>query len=209
MQNTWITDENGNRASVEYWGSEEAARKSLANLKECRNCSNCSDCSRCSGCSGCSDCSDCSGCSGCSGCSDCSGCSGCSGCSDCSRCSGCSGCSRCSDLVNVHSGIKPSAEVPRIEGIHQKVYAAVTGAPNALEMSTWHACGSTHCRGGWVVTLAGDAGKALEMFHGTLLAAQLIYRESGSPINPARFFDSNEDALADMKRLAEEEAARG
>ena len=34
----------------------------------------------------------------------------------------------------------------------------------------------------------------------------LIYRESGSPINPARFHDSNEDAMADMKRLAEKEA---
>jgi len=74
-------------------------------------------------------------------------------------------------------------------------------------MSTWHTCETTHCRGGWVVTLAGDAGKALEMFHGTLLAAQLIYRESGYLINPARFFDSNADALRDMKNLAEQEAA--
>ena len=71
-------------------------------------------------------------------------------------------------------------------------------------MSAWHTCGTTHCRGGWTVILAGDAGRALEMFHGTLLAAQLIYRESGYPIAPARFFDSNQDALADMKRLAEE-----
>jgi hypothetical protein len=44
---------------------------------------------------------------------------------------------------------------------------------------------------------------ALPMFHGTLLAAQLIYKESGYPISPVRFFDSNADALADMKRLAE------
>ncbi len=91
--------------------------------------------------------------------------------------------------------------MPRIENIHQRVYAAVTATPDALNMSTWHTCETTHCRAGWVVTLAGDAGKALEMFHGPLLAAQLIYRESGSPIAPARFFDSNEDALADMKRL--------
>ena len=75
--------------------------------------------------------------------------------------------------------------------------------PKALEMCNWHTCESTHCRGGWVVTLAGEAGRKLEAFHGTLLAAQLIYRESGYPFNPCRFFDSNEDALADMKRLAE------
>jgi hypothetical protein len=71
-------------------------------------------------------------------------------------------------------------------------------------MSNWHTCETTHCRAGWVITLAGEAGKALEKFHGPLLAAQLIYRESGYSINPCRFFDSNEAALEDMKRLAEE-----
>lgn len=65
---TWITDDNGNRASVEYWGSKEAAEASLKTLRNCRNCINCS------GCSDCLDCSYCSYCSGCSGCSDCSDC---------------------------------------------------------------------------------------------------------------------------------------
>ena len=74
-------------------------------------------------------------------------------------------------------------------------------------MSTWHTCGTTHCRGGWVVHLAGDAGYALEKFHNTLLAAQLIYKASGYQINPCRFYDNNEAALADMKRLAEQEQA--
>ena len=71
-------------------------------------------------------------------------------------------------------------------------------------MSKWHTCCTTHCRGGWVVHLAGDEGYALERYHNTLLAAQLIYRESGYNINPCRFFDDNAAALADMKRLAEE-----
>ena len=74
-------------------------------------------------------------------------------------------------------------------------------------MSSWHKCEKTHCRAGWVVTLAGEAGKKLEAFHNTCLAAQLIYAESGYDINPSRFFDNNERALADMKRLAEEAAA--
>ena len=56
-----------------------------------------------------------------------------------------------------------------------------------------------------MVHLAGDAGKALEDFHGTLLATQLIYRASGYKINPCRFFDDNADALADMKKLADQE----
>jgi len=72
-------------------------------------------------------------------------------------------------------------------------------------MDTWHSCETTHCRAGWVVTLAGDAGKALEAFHNTPLAAQLIYEASGYKINPAKFYVRNEEALEDMKKLAEEE----
>jgi hypothetical protein len=70
-------------------------------------------------------------------------------------------------------------------------------------MSDVHSCETTHCRAGWVVHLAGHAGYALEKFHNWELAAMLIYRESGYHINPARFYDSNEIALANMKKLAE------
>jgi len=72
-------------------------------------------------------------------------------------------------------------------------------------MDTWHTCEKTHCRGGWVVTLAGAEGRALEAFYNTELAAMLIYDASapGFKINPARFYDGNADALADMKRLAD------
>lgn len=69
-------------------------------------------------------------------------------------------------------------------------------------MQTWH-CGTTHCRAGWVVTLAGKKGKALEAFFNTELAAMKIYAASGYQINPARFYDDNEAALEDMRKLAE------
>jgi hypothetical protein len=105
--------------------------------------------------------------------------------------------------VTNEPGVPP---IPRIENIHRAVYAAVS-QPNALEMSNVHTCETTHCRAGWVVTLCGQAGQALERFHNWELAAMLIYRESGYHINPARFYDGNAEALADMKRLAEEEAA--
>jgi len=52
------------------------------------------------------------------------------------------------------------------------------------------------------VHLAGKQGYDLEERFNTELAAMLIYRESGAPINPARFYDSNEAALADMKKRA-------
>jgi len=99
--------------------------------------------------------------------------------------------------------------IPVIEGVHSKVYDAVT-QPAALDMGSWHTCETTHCRAGWVVTLAGEAGKKLEAFHNTDLAARLIYAASdpGFQINPARFHDSNTAALDDMKRLAEAEAAK-
>jgi hypothetical protein len=70
-------------------------------------------------------------------------------------------------------------------------------------MSTWHTCGTTHCRAGWVIHLAGEAGYALQRFYNEPLAAQLIYRASGSPINPCRFYDGNAEALSDMKKRAE------
>jgi len=90
-----------------------------------------------------------------------------------------------------------------IQDIHKRVYESAS-QPGAIDMSRWHKCGTTHCRAGWVVHLAGEEGYALERFHNTVLAAQLIYRSSGYEISPARFYDNNEDALADMKWLAEE-----
>jgi hypothetical protein len=72
-------------------------------------------------------------------------------------------------------------------------------------MENVHTCANTHCRGGWVVTIAGEAGAALERFYNWELAAMLIYDASdpGFRINPARFYDTNDAALADMKALAE------
>ena len=84
------------------------------------------------------------------------------------------------------------------------MYEAVSD-PKNLEMSTWHTCETTHCRAGWAVTLAGKDGKNLEEFFNTELAAMMIYDAScpDFKINPARFYDSNADALADIKKLAE------
>ena len=69
-------------------------------------------------------------------------------------------------------------------------------------MGNWHSCETTHCRAGWVVHLAGEAGYDLERRTSPIFAAQQIYKASGYRISPVRFYDSNEDALADMKRLA-------
>ena len=75
---------------------------------------------------------------------------------------------------------------------------------NTLEMETWHTCETSHCRAGWVVHLAGKEGCDLERFHNTELAARLIYQASGYEITPSKFYASNEDAMKDIERCAEE-----
>lgn len=74
-------------------------------------------------------------------------------------------------------------------------------------MTTWHTCDTTHCRAGWVVTLAGEKGKELERKTSTLFAAMMIYKAS-SPIrvSPPKFFEGNEKAMEDMNKCAEKEA---
>ncbi|HEX5508791.1 MAG TPA: hypothetical protein VFX37_09830 [Pseudolabrys sp.] len=77
-------------------------------------------------------------------------------------------------------------------------------------MAQWHMCDNTHCRAGWIVTLAGEAGRKLEKFFDTPLAAMKIYDASSRAdlpkISPVRFFEDNATALDDMKRMAELEA---
>lgn len=192
---TWIKDSHGNRCSVEFYRSSEHAQAALDSLEDCLDCTNCSDCV------GCISCLSCYFCSHCTNCANCSHCYNCNGCMDCSSCS------KLADfLIATNNRRKPqfddSPSIPKIANIHKCIYEAVS-KPGSLDMASWHHCETTHCRGGWAVHLAGEPGRALEIFHGTLLAAQLIYRESGAPISPCRFYDSDEEAMADMKKLAE------
>jgi hypothetical protein len=97
-------------------------------------------------------------------------------------------------------------EAPVITDIHRRVYEAAS-QPGALSMGAWHTCATTHCRAGWVVTLAGEVGAKLEGQLGTDAAAALIYAASGHPTVPD-WYASNEGALEDMRRLAEMEARK-
>jgi hypothetical protein len=101
----------------------------------------------------------------------------------------------------------PAFVVPVIEGIHQKILAAIESPGHGLNMQEWHSCETTHCRAGWVVHLAGEAGRALEQKTSTPFAAMQIYHAS-SPIkvSPVRFYETDQKAKDDIKRCAEEEA---
>jgi hypothetical protein len=113
------------------------------------------------------------------------------------------------DLIDADLSGAVLRDAPKIKNIHQAVYAAAS-SPGALDMGQWHnACGTAHCRAGWVVTLAGDEGKALERRIGTPAAATLIYLASDPTIERfPNFYTDNDTALADMKAMAEAEAVK-
>lgn len=96
-------------------------------------------------------------------------------------------------------------EIPKIKNIHKSVLDACRDE-GALNMSDWHTCETTHCRAGWVVHLAADKGRKLEDQTSTQFAAMMIYKESSSiRVSPVRFFETNEVAMSDMERCANEE----
>ena len=74
-------------------------------------------------------------------------------------------------------------------------------------MSDFHTCETTHCRAGWAIHLAGKEGYELEKETNSVFAAMQIYKASGYRISPVKFFVTDDEAMADMKKLAEEHKA--
>lgn len=70
LKNGAYYDNNGNSASVEYFGGDEEAIKALDSLVDCYNCYNCSNCLHCYNCYNCIDCSYSHYCSNRTDCSD-------------------------------------------------------------------------------------------------------------------------------------------
>jgi len=97
--------------------------------------------------------------------------------------------------------------IPKIKNIHQKVFDAVSKDHSKLDMNTWHTtCGTSHCRAGWVITIAGEEGRKLEELTDTCFAAMMIYKKSSNIKVPVvRFFEDQKIALEDIERCAKEE----
>lgn len=96
--------------------------------------------------------------------------------------------------------------VPVIKNLDACILAAIE-AGGELDMTNWHddgICGTTHCRGGWAIHLAGSAGYALEYALGIESAAACIYLASTGRVPD--FFAMDEDALEDIRRCAAEQA---
>lgn len=97
--------------------------------------------------------------------------------------------------------------VPMIPDLDRRTLAAIEAPGCGLRMAQWHTCDTTHCRAGWYITLAGDAGAALEREYGPVIAGAAIWDAAhpGEPIPD--WFASDAAALADIRRSADREPA--
>lgn len=95
---------------------------------------------------------------------------------------------------------------PVVPNIHVKLADAVQGAPQLFDMRSWRnrtECGTSHCRAGWVVELAGKEGEKLEKRVGIAAAAALIYFSSDPTLASCPdFYATNDEALADILAMA-------
>lgn len=92
-------------------------------------------------------------------------------------------------------------DVPVVADIDAKILAAIE-AGGELYMKNWHSCATTHCRAGWAITIAGEAGLELERKTSPYLAGRLIYEASRSGVPCPDFFATDEEAMADLRRCA-------
>ena len=97
--------------------------------------------------------------------------------------------------------------VPVVEHLDAKILYSLESNLFQLEMNSWHgtsACGTTHCRAGSAIHLAGDRGYALEQELGDPQSAgRAIYLASTGRV--PQFFTTNDLALDDIKRCAAED----
>ena len=94
-----------------------------------------------------------------------------------------------------------SLQVPVVSDLDKRIANAIGAGGEHLNMSNWH-CGTTHCRAGWAITIAGEVGKKLEKAIGSEFAGRMIYEASTGRPAPD-FFASTSDALEDIRRCAE------
>lgn len=97
------------------------------------------------------------------------------------------------------TGVTVGCPIPVVPDLDRKILARID-AGDALDMSDWHTCATTHCRAGWAITLAGPDGAALEAAVGSAAAGALIYHASVGYVPD--FYADDLDAMADMRAHA-------
>jgi hypothetical protein len=111
------------------------------------------------------------------------------------------------DEADLRGAILPDG-VPVIDNIDLTIYKAITtdGVLNqfVFDVMSWHSdCGTSHCRAGWAIHLAGEKGKDLEERLGPNCAGALIYAASRPDLPVPNFYLYRNDAFADIKACAE------
>jgi uncharacterized protein YjbI with pentapeptide repeats len=111
------------------------------------------------------------------------------------------------------SGANLAGTIPVIPDIDKAILTAIQaaaprpGSPpdwRALKMEAWHTCQTSHCRAGWAIVLAGEAGARLEQSLGPAAAGALIYAASRPDKPVPNFYSTDEAALADIIACASE-----
>jgi hypothetical protein len=97
-------------------------------------------------------------------------------------------------------------DVPVIPDIDRRILGLVESGSGRLDMSQWHTCDTTHCRAGWAITLAGEAGAKLEQQYGPAVAGRMIYIASTG--RAPHFYATDERALEDIRECAAKQEAR-
>jgi len=108
---------------------------------------------------------------------------------------------------NLSDSLRRLLAVPELD---KKILAAIEAGQGKLEMGDWHgqnSCGTTHCRAGWAVTMAGPAGAVAEALLGTCAAGALIYAASYPTQRVPDFFHmDNYAVLANIRQRANQPA---
>ena len=102
------------------------------------------------------------------------------------------------------SAIEAFKNVPILKNPYTSILAAIQRG-GKIEMSTWHSCETTHCLGGWTVTLAPGGIEFEKRLNNTAIAAEEILRASRPDAPLPYFYASNEAAMAFIEARAAEE----
>jgi hypothetical protein len=98
-------------------------------------------------------------------------------------------------------------KVPQVSRLDSKILNAVKKG-GQLSMGSWHACGTTHCRAGWAITLAGCEGSELETALGPGTAGALIYAKAYPEKSIPIFYASDKEAMASIRESAKAESKK-
>ena len=96
----------------------------------------------------------------------------------------------------------------KVENIDSKIYESIESGKGKLDMRYWHGkevnadnwCNTTHCRAGYAICLAGQAGFDLEKKYGAEMAGKMIYAVSRPDQELPDFHDSNESVMEELKK---------